>query len=164
MVEHLTGIEDRTVPRRQHRANRAREPHLVARERPARRHVQHVTRAEPANRQDGRVARRLDRQPAVGGHRRRGFRLERRAAEELPERRLQQVVVERAGGKYRRKGHQFSIIIQGMARRTLIDFFADLSQAGGEFVVYDDGYRRWSYTYRDLARAAEGVAARPPVG
>ncbi|OFW20205.1 MAG: hypothetical protein A3G21_26395 [Acidobacteria bacterium RIFCSPLOWO2_12_FULL_66_21] len=47
-----------------------------------------------------------------------------------------------------------------MARRTLIDFFADLSQAGGEFVVYDDGYRRWSYTYRDLTRAAEGFAAR----
>jgi long-chain acyl-CoA synthetase len=59
-----------------------------------------------------------------------------------------------------------------MLRRTLLDFFTDLSTTPGEFVVYDDGYRSWSYTYRDIAAAAhafaerlrtEGVAAGEPV-
>ena len=45
-------------------------------------------------------------------------------------------------------------------RRTLIDFFADLARADGEFLTYDDGYRTWSYTYRDVARSARRVAAR----
>jgi hypothetical protein len=30
-----------------------------------------------------------------------------------------------------------------MLRRTLVDYFADLSRIDGEFVVYDDGYRSW---------------------
>jgi long-chain acyl-CoA synthetase len=47
-----------------------------------------------------------------------------------------------------------------MLRRTLIDFFADLSSTPGEFVVYDDGYRSWSYTYADLALAARAFADR----
>jgi long-chain acyl-CoA synthetase len=47
-----------------------------------------------------------------------------------------------------------------MLRRTLIDFFADLSATPGEFVVYDDGYRSWSYTYGDIARAAHAFADR----
>jgi long-chain acyl-CoA synthetase len=47
-----------------------------------------------------------------------------------------------------------------MLRRTLIDFFADLSATPGEFVVYDDGYRSWSYTYADVARLAEAFAER----
>ena len=47
-----------------------------------------------------------------------------------------------------------------MLRRTLLDFFADLSTTPGEFVVYDDGYRSWSYTYRDIAAAAHAFAAR----
>ncbi len=47
-----------------------------------------------------------------------------------------------------------------MARRTLLDFFDDLSKARGEFLVYDDGYRTWSYTYAGLARAARAFAAR----
>ncbi len=55
-----------------------------------------------------------------------------------------------------------------MPRRTLIDFYADLSATAGEFVVYDDGYRSWSYSYADVtARArefgerlrAEGISA-----
>ena len=45
-------------------------------------------------------------------------------------------------------------------RRTLIDFFADLARADGEFLTYDDGYRTWSYTYREVARSARAVAAR----
>ncbi len=50
-----------------------------------------------------------------------------------------------------------------MARRTLIDFFADAtsgSAAGRDFLVYDDGYRTWTWTYAELAAAAQGFAAR----
>ncbi len=47
-----------------------------------------------------------------------------------------------------------------MPRRTLIDFYADLARTAGEFVVYDDGYRSWSYTYADVANAAQAFAAR----
>jgi long-chain acyl-CoA synthetase len=47
-----------------------------------------------------------------------------------------------------------------MPRRTLIDFFDDLATTAGEFLTYDDGYRTWSYTYRDVVDAARGVAAR----
>lgn len=45
-------------------------------------------------------------------------------------------------------------------RDTLIDFFRDLARLRGEFLVYDDGYRRRSHTYADVARAARGMAAR----
>jgi long-chain acyl-CoA synthetase len=47
-----------------------------------------------------------------------------------------------------------------MTRRTLIDFFDDLASHDGEFLVYDDGYRTWSLSYRDVAAAARGCAAR----
>jgi len=47
-----------------------------------------------------------------------------------------------------------------MPRRTLLDFYADLSTTPGEFVVYDDGYRSWSYTYADVTTAARGFAER----
>src|SRR3990172_7350607 len=47
-----------------------------------------------------------------------------------------------------------------MPRRTLIDFFADLSAIDGEFIVFDDGYRSWSYTYGDIAGAARAFAGR----
>ena len=47
-----------------------------------------------------------------------------------------------------------------MRRDTLIDFFADLSHARGEFLVYDDGYRTHTYTYEDTVRAARAFAAR----
>src|SRR5918999_4325972 len=46
-----------------------------------------------------------------------------------------------------------------MARRTLIDFFEDLSRTDGEFLSYDDGYRTWSYSYRDTADRAQAFAA-----
>ncbi|HET7217848.1 MAG TPA: AMP-binding protein [Vicinamibacterales bacterium] len=47
-----------------------------------------------------------------------------------------------------------------MARRTLIDFFADLATTAGEFLVYDDGYRTWSMSYGETAAAARAFAAR----
>jgi len=51
-----------------------------------------------------------------------------------------------------------------MLRRTLIDYFADLSSIDGEFVVYDDGYRSRSYTYRDIAAGARAFADRLRAG
>jgi long-chain acyl-CoA synthetase len=47
-----------------------------------------------------------------------------------------------------------------MPRTTLVDFFHDLSAIRGEFLVYDDGYRRRSHTYDAVGRAARGFAAR----
>ena len=47
-----------------------------------------------------------------------------------------------------------------MQRNTLIDFFRDLSASRDEFLAYDDGYRRKSYTYQQVASAARGFAAR----
>src|SRR5580765_6160179 len=47
-----------------------------------------------------------------------------------------------------------------VARDTLIDFFRDISVARGDFLVYDDGFRSRSYTYRDVGRAAEALAAK----
>ena len=47
-----------------------------------------------------------------------------------------------------------------MARRTLIDFFDDLAALEGEFLVYDDGYRTWSLTYRETADASRAFAGR----
>ena len=47
-----------------------------------------------------------------------------------------------------------------MTRRTLIDFFSDLANTGGDFLTYDDGYRTWSYSYGDIADAAYAFAAR----
>jgi len=47
-----------------------------------------------------------------------------------------------------------------MQRETLIDFFRDLVTIRGEFLVYDDGYRRRGHTYEEAGRAARGFAAR----
>ena len=47
-----------------------------------------------------------------------------------------------------------------MARDTLIDFFRDITTARGDFLVYDDGFRRRTYTYRDVGRAANAFASR----
>jgi long-chain acyl-CoA synthetase len=46
-----------------------------------------------------------------------------------------------------------------VVRDTLIDFFDDLSQAGGEFLVHDDGFRSRGHSYAEVARAARGFAA-----
>jgi len=45
-------------------------------------------------------------------------------------------------------------------RETLLDFFDDIVEIPGEFLVFDDGYRRRSHTYEQLGRAARGFAAR----
>ena len=47
-----------------------------------------------------------------------------------------------------------------MQRETLIDFFRDLITINGEFLVYDDGYRRRGFNYEQVGRAARGFAAR----
>jgi long-chain acyl-CoA synthetase len=52
------------------------------------------------------------------------------------------------------------MIIQPMARRTLIDFFEDLSRIDADFVVYDDGYRVRTWTYGQVTGAARRFAAR----
>jgi long-chain acyl-CoA synthetase len=45
-------------------------------------------------------------------------------------------------------------------RDTLVDFFADLIEIRGDFLVYDDGYKRRGYSYADVGRAARGFAAQ----
>jgi long-chain acyl-CoA synthetase len=45
-------------------------------------------------------------------------------------------------------------------RNTLIDFFRDLTEIQGEFLVYDDGYRRKGHSYGEVGRAARAFAAR----
>jgi long-chain acyl-CoA synthetase len=45
-----------------------------------------------------------------------------------------------------------------MPRETLLDFFADLSRTNGTFLVHDDGFRVRSWTYREVAAAAEAFA------
>jgi len=50
-----------------------------------------------------------------------------------------------------------------MTRRTLLDFFADVTgdaTKSAQFLVYDDGYRTWTWTYGELAAAARRFAAR----
>ena len=47
-----------------------------------------------------------------------------------------------------------------MRRDTLIDFFRDLVEIRGDFLVYDDGYRRRVHTYAEAGRASRGFAAR----
>ena len=47
-----------------------------------------------------------------------------------------------------------------MQRETLIDFFRDVAEIRGEFLAYDDGYRRQGHTYEAVGRAARGFAAR----
>lgn len=47
-----------------------------------------------------------------------------------------------------------------MKRDTLVDFFRDLIEIRGDFLVYDDGYKRRVHTYEEVGRAARGFAAR----
>jgi long-chain acyl-CoA synthetase len=47
-----------------------------------------------------------------------------------------------------------------MRRDTLLDFFDDLAGLHGTFLAYDNGFRSWTYTYAEVARAARGFAAR----
>jgi long-chain acyl-CoA synthetase len=45
-----------------------------------------------------------------------------------------------------------------MPRETLLDFFTDLSRASGTFLVHDDGFRVRSWTYAEVAAAAQAFA------
>jgi long-chain acyl-CoA synthetase len=45
-------------------------------------------------------------------------------------------------------------------RQTLVDLFAKFSESPVEFLQYDDGYRRWNYTYAQVGGAARHFAAR----
>jgi long-chain acyl-CoA synthetase len=47
-----------------------------------------------------------------------------------------------------------------MPRDTLLDFFADLGAARGDFLVYDDGYRARSHAYHEVVSASRAFAAR----
>ena len=47
-----------------------------------------------------------------------------------------------------------------MAVQTLVDLFRTLEKRRGEFLVYDDGYRVWRYTYAEVTRAARGFASK----
>ena len=44
-------------------------------------------------------------------------------------------------------------------RETLVDLFAEFSESPVEFLQYDDGYRRWEYTYAQVGLAARHFAA-----
>src|SRR5688572_32796526 len=54
-----------------------------------------------------------------------------------------------------RKNHNLQV-----RRETLVDFFADLITIRGDFLVYDDGYKRRVHSYAEVGRAARGFAAR----
>jgi long-chain acyl-CoA synthetase len=45
-----------------------------------------------------------------------------------------------------------------MVRETLLDYFNTVATLEGEYLVYDDGFRPRSYSYRALARAAKNFA------
>ena len=47
-----------------------------------------------------------------------------------------------------------------MRRDTLLDFFDDRIRSAADFVVHDDGYRAYRYTYDDVRRAAFAFARR----
>ena len=50
-----------------------------------------------------------------------------------------------------------------MTRRTLLDFFADVTgdvAKDKQFLAYDDGYRTWTWTYGELGGAAHAIARR----
>src|SRR3990172_2613494 len=47
-----------------------------------------------------------------------------------------------------------------MPRETLIDFFNDFYNNHSEFIVYDNGYRSWKYTYRDVAFSAKAFSLK----
>jgi long-chain acyl-CoA synthetase len=51
-----------------------------------------------------------------------------------------------------------------MTRRTLLDFFADVTgddtAKSAPFLVYDDGYRTWTWTYAELAAHSRSFAHR----
>lgn len=47
-----------------------------------------------------------------------------------------------------------------MKRDTLLDFFSDHIHSSSDFLVYDDGYRTYTYTYGKVAHAADQFSSR----
>ncbi len=47
-----------------------------------------------------------------------------------------------------------------MGRNNLVEFFRDCSEQPAEYLVYDDGFRRWKYSYAETARAGRVFAGR----
>src|SRR5918994_7465253 len=51
-----------------------------------------------------------------------------------------------------------------MPQRTLVDFFGRIAATASDprvqFLVYDDGYRTWSWSYAEVTAAARAIAAR----
>jgi long-chain acyl-CoA synthetase len=47
-----------------------------------------------------------------------------------------------------------------MAPSRLIDFLGRIAQLDAEFIVYDDGYRGWTYRFEDVAKAAHALRVR----
>src|SRR5512143_3451726 len=47
-----------------------------------------------------------------------------------------------------------------MRRETLLDFYSDFARQDAGFLVYDDGYRSWTYTYAQVAAAARAFAEK----
>ncbi|HTX38688.1 MAG TPA: AMP-binding protein [Bryobacteraceae bacterium] len=47
-----------------------------------------------------------------------------------------------------------------MGRQNLLEFFVDYFESDAEYLVYDDGYRWWSYSYRQIANGARLFAGR----
>ena len=47
-----------------------------------------------------------------------------------------------------------------MRRDTLLDFFDDLTGLRGTFLAYDNGFRRWSFSYAEVTHAAMAFGAR----
>jgi long-chain acyl-CoA synthetase len=47
-----------------------------------------------------------------------------------------------------------------VVRDTLVDFFRDLADSRGDFLVYDDGFRARTYTYAQVGRGARVFAER----
>ena len=50
--------------------------------------------------------------------------------------------------------------MEGMARDTLLDFFADFARLSDEFLIYDDGYRSHHYRYDQISEKARAFARR----
>jgi long-chain acyl-CoA synthetase len=47
-----------------------------------------------------------------------------------------------------------------VTRATLLDFFHDIAARPATFLVHDDGYRTWTYSYSEIGHAARVLAAR----
>ena len=68
----------------------------------------------------------------------------------------------------RQRGYMASLTIgaQGVTQPSkeipseLPGFLHRIAQVNSEFIIFDDGYRGWSYSYRDMARIAAAFAAR----